>query len=48
MSQKEQKLLDLILSDRNPAEALAIAFEIICDIAERSEVSQSPRLVEHL
>ena len=48
MSHKEQKLLDLIFSDRNPAEALDIALEIIFDIAERSEVSQSPRLVEHL
>ena len=42
MSRNEEKLIDLILSDHNPEEALAIAIDIIFDIATRSAASQVP------
>lgn len=45
MSQKENELIDIICSDRDPEYALAIAIEIIFDVATQIEASQSPRPV---
>ena len=43
MSQKEQELIDIICNDKDPAYALAIAIEIIFDVAAQLESSQLPR-----
>ena len=48
MSRNEEKLIDLILSDRNPEEALSIAIDIIFDIAARSAASQVPPPVQQV
>ena len=48
MSRNEEKLIDLILSDSNPEEALSIAIEIIYEIAMRSEASQVPPPAQNL
>ena len=45
MSQKEMKLIDIICSDRDPEYALALAIDIIFDVAAQIEASQSPRPV---
>ena len=42
MSQKEQELIDIICNDKDPAYALAIAIEIIFDVAAQPEASQLP------
>ena len=43
MSSKEQELIDIICNDKDPAYALAIAIDIIFDLATQVEPSQSPR-----
>ncbi len=40
MTEKEQKLLDIINEDENPQEALLIAIQVICDFLEKLESSQ--------
>ena len=45
MSKKEIELIDIICSDRDPEYALALAIDIIFDVATQTQVSQSPRPV---
>ena len=45
MSNKEAKLIDIICSDRDPEYALAIAIDIIFDVAAQTEASQLPHPV---
>ena len=45
MSTKEQELIDIICNDRDPEYALAIAINIIFDVAAQTEVSQLPHPV---
>lgn len=45
MSKKEQELIDIICTDKDPVQALAIAIEIIFDAATQLESSQLPHPV---
>lgn len=44
MTEKEQKLLDIINEDDNPQEAVRIAMRVICDFLERPEPYQGQHL----
>ena len=45
MLSKEMELYDIICSDKDPAYALALAIEIIFDVATQIEAAQEPHLV---
>lgn len=45
MSKREQELIDIICNDRDPEYALAIAIDIIFDVAAQTTASQLPHPV---